>query len=321
MLAAGAGLVVRADRQADRAEAGAARRASRTCGARRYAEAAEATRGGEALLEGRAVRRAAPRPAARETDRAADRARAAAELHALCEQVRPLYAADALPANEARTALEHCRNLWAVRADIADRLADQPTPELEARWRSDLLDLGVLTAYLEVRAGGIPERARHSDRGRGTARPQRRTLPGAGPDARALGQLTDADVAEERAAEFPPRTAWEFLAVGRARLAAGDPAGAAAALDRCLESDPRSVWGNYFRGVCALKLNQPTEAVAAFSACLCSTPKAAWCLYNRGLAFAGTGRTDRATADLDLAAGPRPVHRPGGELLARLRRN
>jgi len=320
VVVAGVGLVVQGDRQVGRARA-ALRDGQLHLEHGRYREAAEAARTGEALLEGLPFARSL-RGKLNDTHRAADRAGAAADLHALCEQVRPLYAADVLPADQARTALEHCRQLWAVRADIADRLADQPTPELEARWRGDLLDLGILTAYLEGRAGGTPDQALAT-----LAEAEELLGPGGvlylerARNLRALGRPAEADAAERRAGDFPPRTAWEFLAVGRARLAAGDPAGAAAALDRCLGLDARSVWGNYFRGACALKLNQSTEAVAAFSACLALNPESAWCLYNRGLAFAAAGRKDRAAADLEHALARDPSIGPARDLLDRLRGN
>jgi tetratricopeptide (TPR) repeat protein len=301
VLVAGLGLVVQGDRQVGRARA-ALRDGQALLDQGRYREAAEACRTGEALLGG--VPFAGPlRTRLADTRQSADRAQAAAELHDVCERVRPLYAADVLPADQAQTAAEQCRALWSKRADIASRLADQPTPELEARWRADLLDLGILTAYLEGRGrDGAHERALT------TLAEAERLLGPSGVlylervrHLRALDRTADADAADQKAAEYPPRTAWEFLAVGRARLAADDPAGAAAGLDRCLELDPRSVWGNYFRGVCALRLNQPAEAVAAFSACLALNPDSAWCLYNRGLAFAAAGRPDRAAADKDRA--------------------
>jgi tetratricopeptide (TPR) repeat protein len=321
VLVAGLGLVVQGDRQVGRARA-ALRDGQALLDQGRYREAAEACRTGEALLGG--VPFAGPlRTRLADTRQSADRAQAAAELHDVCERVRPLYAADVLPADQARTAAEQCRTLWSKRADIASRLADQPTPELEARWRADLLDLGILTAYLEGRG-----RDRAHERALTTLAEAEQLLGPSGVlylerarHLRALDRAAEADAADRQAAEYPPRTAWEFLSVGRARLAADDLAGATARLDRCLELDPRSVWGNYFRGVCALRLNQPAEAVAAFSACLALNPDGAWCLYNRGLAFSAAGRTDRARTDLEHALARDPSLTPARELLGRLRGN
>ena len=319
VLVAAGGLVVQGDRQVGRARA-ALWHGQTHLEHGRYREASDASRSGIALLEGMPFA-GSLRSRLDATRQSADRAQAAADLHALCEQVRPLYAADVLPADQARTAAEPCRQLWAARTDVVSRLADQPTPELEARWRSDLLDLGVLTAYLEVRATGAHERALAI-----LAEAEELLGPSGvlylerARNAQALGRTAEADAAERRAADHPPRTAWEHLAVGRARLAAGDLPAAAAALDRSVQLDPRSVWGNYFRGVCALRLNQPVEAVAAFSACLALNPESAWCLYNRGLAYVAAGRVDRATADLEQALSRDPSMSAARELLGRLRR-
>jgi tetratricopeptide (TPR) repeat protein len=323
VLVAAAGLGLQGDRQVGRARA-ALRDGQSLLDQGRYREAAEACRTGEALLGG--VPFAGPlRTRLADTRQSADRAQAAAELHAVCERVRPLYAADILSDQQAAAAADLCQGLWAKRADIAGRLADQPTPELEARWRADLLDLGILTAYLEGRGG---HRVAAHDRAIGTLAEAESLLGPSGVlylerarHLRALGRTADADEADHKAAELPPRTAWEFLAVGRARLAAGNLTDAAALLDRCVELDPRSVWGNYFRGVCAMHLNQPAEAVAAFSACLALNPDGAWCLYNRGLAFAAAGRPDRAAADARHALARDATFAPARDLLTRLHGN
>jgi tetratricopeptide (TPR) repeat protein len=321
VVVAGAGVFVQGDRQSGRARA-ALRDGQALLDRGRYREAAEACRTAEALLEGLPFQRGL-RARLGETRQSADRAQAAADLHALCEQVRPLYAAEVLPPAQARGAADRCRELWAARTDIVSRLSDQPTPELEARWRTDLLDLGVLTAHLEARAAPT-DAAAHERSLMILAEAEELLGPSAvlylerARHARAVGRPAEADVAEGRAAQFAPRTAWDHLAVGRARLGAGDLAGAAVALDRCVELDPRSAWGHYHRGVCALRMNEPLVAVAAFSACLALHPDSAWCLYNRGLAYAAAGRADRATADLGQALARDPDHGPARELLGRL---
>jgi eukaryotic-like serine/threonine-protein kinase len=321
VLVAAAGLVMQANRQSSRARS-ALRDGQALLDQGRFREAAESCRTGEALVTGVPFQRSL-RAELGQTRQSAERAYAAAELHALCEQVRPLYAAGAVPPDQAGDALAHCRDLWAARADITSRLSAQPTPELEARWRTDLLDLGILTAHLEGAADDDPSAAH----GRSLAiLMEAEDLLGASGvlylerarHLRALGQMAEADTAERRAAELAPRTAWDYLAVGRARLGAGDLAGAAAALDKCVELDPRSVWGHYHRGVCALKMKDAPVALAAFSACLALHPDSAWCLYNRGLAFAAAGRADRAKADLAQALARDPNHRPARDLLARL---
>jgi tetratricopeptide (TPR) repeat protein len=321
VLVAGAGLVVQGDRQVGRARA-SLHEAEANIDQGRYRAAVEACRTGEALLGG--VPFAGQlRSRLGTTRQSAERAQAATALHALCEQVRPLYAADLLPIEQAHAAADQCRTLWASQAEIARRLDEQPSADMKRQFQTDLLDLGILTAYLEVRSNpNDPEAPRRAL----AILDEAASLFGStavldlerARNLRALGRGDEAAVADRQAAEHPPRSAWELLAVGRAKLASGDAAGAAAVLDKCVELDPRSVWGHYFRGACALKLNQPTEAVAAFSACLALNPESPWCLYNRGLAFSAAKRNDRAAVDLRAALARDPGLTPAKELLARL---
>jgi tetratricopeptide (TPR) repeat protein len=137
--------------------------------------------------------------------------------------------------------------------------------------------------------------------------------------AAALGRRELAAESAKQAERFPPRSAWEHLAVGRAYLGAGDVPRAAAELDRSLALDPASLWANYHRGACALKLGDPAGALAAFSACLALAPESGWCWYNRGLANADAGRPDRARADFDRAIGFDPTLTAAREARQRLR--
>ena len=303
---AGTGLFAGDARRAGRSEA-ALRDGEAYFHQGRYAEAVEALRGGEAVAEGLPFRRSLT-SRLREARQRAERGLAAEELHALCERVRPLYAADAIPAEQVRTAEARCRELWEQRGEIARRLADQPTPERERRWRADLLDLGILTAHLHARSAP-PGEAEPAHRralevlaetesllGPSAVLYRERTL-----HAVALGMRNLADESLDRARSLPPRTAWEHLAVGRACLAAGELGRAAEALDRCLELEPQSFWGNYHRGTCSLRLGKPDEAVASFTACIALSPRSAWCYSNRGLAHAAAGRPEQARADFERA--------------------
>jgi tetratricopeptide (TPR) repeat protein len=181
-------------------------------------------------------------------------------------------------------------------------------PALEARWKADLLDLGILTAYLTSRSAP-PDQAADAHRQALGILAQAESLSGPSgvlhleraAHARALGDASVADESARLAATLPSRSAWEHLAVGRAYLAAGEVGRAAAELDGALKLDPRSPWANYHRGVCSMRLNEPVEAVAAFTTCLDAAPEVAWCWYNRGLSFADAGRPNQARADFDRA--------------------
>jgi tetratricopeptide (TPR) repeat protein len=302
LVAASAGLVRYADRQADRAR-GSLHYGESYLEQRRYSEAAEACRAGETVLDGVPFHQSL-RARLAETRQAADRGQAAADLHQICERVRPLYAAEVIAPAQAREAAARCRDLWDRREDIARQLAGLPDAGPDSRWQTDLLDLGILTAHLEalMTAPGQAETA-HGRALDTLAEAEALLGPSAVLDlerarhARAIG----ADVRPAGRPPTPPAGAWEYLAIGRAHLAAGDVRAAATAIDRCLAADPRSFWGNYYKGACCLRLEEPTEAVAAFSACVALSPDSPWCMYNRGLAYSQSGRPDRALADFDRA--------------------
>ncbi|MDB5311800.1 MAG: serine/threonine protein kinase [Gemmataceae bacterium] len=306
VLAAGVGFWARSGRQVDRAET-AFRDGETHLQNGRYAEAVQAHRAGETLLDGVPFRQGL-RARLRESRRAAERGQAADDLHTLCEQVRPLYAADVVTPEQVRPVEARCRDLWARRDQIVQTLTGQPNPDLEPRWRGDLLDLGILTADLGVRAVSL-------DQAPGAHRQALATLTEAefliGPSgvlhlerarhARASGDPEAADAATRRARTLPPRTAWEHLAVGRAALGAGDVSRAAAEMDRALRLDPGSFWANYYKGTCRLRTAEPADALVAFSVCVALAPQSAWCFHNRGLAYAELGRLDDAQADFDRA--------------------
>jgi tetratricopeptide (TPR) repeat protein len=319
LVVAGLALFVRADRQADRA---AVALGEAEAGLRdgRYAEAAAACRGGEALLEGLPFQ-AALRTQLRDVGRAAERGRLAEELHLLCEHIRPLYAAELVTPGQARTVHDRCLDLWANRETIARTLDGGPA-DRGPRWRADLLDVAVLAAHLgprAVSATAAPAAHRRSlavlDEAESLLHPGPLLDLERVPHARALGQHAAADAALDRGLAATPRTAWEHVAVGRAALAAGDVDRAAAATDRALRLDPRSVWAGYYAGLCRLKADDPAGALAAFSGCVALAPDSAWCRHNRGLAYAALGRPAAAVADFDRAVDIDP--RLGAAWLAR----
>jgi tetratricopeptide (TPR) repeat protein len=303
--AAGVGLLRTGDRQVDRAKAALAAGEGHLR-EHRYAEAAEALRQGEAALDGLPLRHPLH-----------DRFRAArqdaagglvvTDMHQFCEGVRPLYAVETIPANQVRAVAALCREVWDGRAAIAAALSGRP-PDEQPRWRSDLLDIGILTAHLESRAAPSDRGAEANRRALDTLA-EAETLLGQSAGLylerarveRALGRTTEADAAASRPKELPPRTGWEHVAAARAHLGAGDAALAAAECERCLAREPDSLWANYYHGLCCLRLGRPIPAAAAFSACVARAPRSGWCAYNRGLAFALAGDPDRAVADFDRA--------------------
>jgi tetratricopeptide (TPR) repeat protein len=302
LLIVGAGLIARSEQQTDRARSALAE-GERHTAAGRYVEAAQALRGGEAWLEGVPMRREL-RSRLREALRAAERGQAGDELHALCEQVRPLYAADVIAPEQLRVVEGRCRELWERREVVARTLEGQPTAEREQRWRADLLDLGILTAHLGARPA-TPAAHRQAlavlDEATRLLGPSAVLHLERARHARALGMQSMADEATARAAELPPRTAWEHLAAGRTALGAGDLDRASADLERAVALDPHSLWASYYAGTCRLRRGDASGALAAFAACVALAPESGWCFYNRGLAYAELGKLDAAWADFDRA--------------------
>jgi eukaryotic-like serine/threonine-protein kinase len=276
-----------------------------------YREAAESFRGGVALIEG-VPGQLNLRDRLSQGRHDAERGQVAADLHTLCEHVRPLYAVEGIPPGQLKSVAAQCRTLWDQREVIDRQLLAHPGPD-DQPWRIDLLDLGILTAHLEVHAA-LPADCDTARRGALETLAQAEEL--LGPSGvlfeersrlqRALHLDRDADASVRRAEALPPRTAWECLVAGRTALAAGDVPKARVLLERSSALDPRSVWANYYLGLCCLRQGQPTEAIAAFSACVALAPESAWCVHNRGLAFLKAGRGEQAIKDFDKALASDP---------------
>jgi tetratricopeptide (TPR) repeat protein len=271
----------------------------------RYREAVEAFRGGEAIIDGVPLQHSL-RQRLRDARKVADRGRVMADLHSLCEQVRPLYAVEGMPTGQVRAVAAQCRTLWNERESIARELSGNSNHD--ARWKMDLLDLGILTAHLETLSAPADHIGTARLRALDTLAQAEELL---GPNcvlyrerarlATALNLRSEAEEADRRYRAMSPRTAWEHLAIGRSALGEGDAKRALAALDRSLELQPDTIWANYYRGLASLRLDRPIESVAAFSACVALLPDSAWCFHNRGLAYAMAGRPEQAMADVNRA--------------------
>jgi tetratricopeptide (TPR) repeat protein len=306
LTAGGASLVIQASTKVDRATA-ALREGESRLREGRFGEAIEALRGGEMLTADLPFQRTLD-ASLRETRMRAEQGQAAVELHLLCERLRPLYGAEIVSQSQQQMADTRCRELWAQRDTIVRRLEGQSTAELERQWRSDLLDIGILAANLQIRIAS-PGQAENAHRRAIAILDEADTLLGPSgvlyleraAHARALGWVAAADAAVRNANAFPPHTPWEHFAIGRAYLGAGENRRALSEMDRCLEREPASLWANYFRGVCSLRLGETTDASTAFSVCVALSPRSAWSFYSRGVAYSESGRHERAFADFNQA--------------------
>jgi tetratricopeptide (TPR) repeat protein len=215
---------------------------------------------------------------------------AARELTRLVDRIRSLYPFE----NQAATGLAEldaqCRELWAQREFIRQRL-DAGADEA-SHVDADLLDLAVLGASLRVRLEGPRARA-----------DSLRMLD----EAEALFGPSAA-LARERASlggsagEGPaPRTAWEHYALGRALLQDNDLDAAARHLDEAAVLEPESLWPVVYQGQCAYRRGNFREAVVSFSVCIGRDPHQVAGPFNRALAFEALGEGAAALADYTRA--------------------
>jgi serine/threonine protein kinase/Flp pilus assembly protein TadD len=238
----------------------------------------------------------------------AEQTRAVHELHQLADQVRFLYGVDSLPAARLRVLETQCRDLWERGEEIAGRLQAAVDAEGKQQMQSDLLDLAILWTDLHVRLAAAT--------GRGQARREAlqaldraETLFGPSPvlvrerqlHARALGQDELAAALERRAAELPPRTAWEHYALGRSLLRQNRLEEADRHFVAALDLQPEGLWPNFYRGLCAHRQGRYQEAVMAFSACVALAPESAGVLFNRAAALEALGAGEQALRDYDRA--------------------
>jgi serine/threonine protein kinase/Flp pilus assembly protein TadD len=233
--------------------------------------------------------------------RLAEAAEAAQELHLLAERVRDLYGAGGHPAGGLRAVEPRCRSFWEKRELIARQLGALPAAEVE-QVRNDLLDLTILWTDLRVRlAGKGGVNAARKEALEVLARAEDLFGPSCVLYCERRAHAAALGLAPPRQDRAAPRTAWEYYALGRAQLRAGDLEGAAAHFDRALALRPQSFWPNFYQGKCAYQRGRHEDAVLAFTACAALAPGKAWCYYDRGLAYEALGRANRALRDYDQA--------------------
>jgi serine/threonine protein kinase len=268
-----------------------------------YVEAGDAFRYGTELAEGVPFSDGLRRRLGEGTVRAR-RGRLAADLHALCERLRPLYGSERPSTADIE---DRARELWLQR-NLIIRAAGPGEPELEARLRTDLLDLAILYANLHARLAP-PERQNAVRTEALEILAEAETLFGPScvlceerrGHALALGRADLADAAARQEAGLAPQGAWETFALGRALYAAGDLPRAAELLDRAVALKPNDLWSNFMCGLVAYRAGNFGDALNAFSACVALAPNDAACIFNRGRAYQQLNQPDRAAEDFRRA--------------------
>jgi tetratricopeptide (TPR) repeat protein len=239
----------------------------------------------------------------------ARRRQAAARLANLANAIRLRHAGPRPAQAELRKLEQACRALWETRGKIPD-LALDGRQEIDRQVATDLLDVALIWADTRVQlANSKGPKRRQALRG------ALRILADAerlfGPKhvlyrqrqayAQALGLDDLAHTAARHAARVPPRTTWDYHAVGRSLYEADRFAEADGLFRKAVALDPRGFWPNFYQGLCAYRLGQCAEAVGAFRACISLSPHTAQAYYNRALAYTDLGQADRALQDYDHA--------------------
>jgi serine/threonine protein kinase/lipoprotein NlpI len=247
----------------------------------------------------------------------AQRGRLAEELNQIVDGVRVLYGVDPALFPRLRDLEARCRDFWDKRKEILAKLGEEPQPRMQPhrdepaqirqQVQHDLLDLAILLSNFRVRLAGDHDRAARREALRMLQEAEDSFWPSAvlyeerRGHTEALGLTEVAQKAAQRAAELPPKTAWEHYALGRALLHRGEQAGAARELERAVALEPNGVWASFYLGLCNYQLGRYSDAVEDFTACLTRPRPYASCFFNRGLAYVALGEHARALRDFDRA--------------------
>jgi serine/threonine protein kinase/Flp pilus assembly protein TadD len=271
-----------------------------------YSQAAERLSHGLSMAQGVPWGAALMRELSQELRRA-QRGQAVLQLHALAERFRFLCGGLA-PEGKLSSLRPLWTAVWDKRDGLLDRQEGELPPEVEEQLRTDLFDLGVIWADLSVRLAEPGQRAGACRAALAVLDTLEKQLGPSGAVcyqrqacAAELGLDDVASAAGSRAAELPPRSAWEHYVLGRALLQTGDLKAALAALNQASELQPQAFWPQFHRGVCAQRLGRHEEAAHAFEVCIALAPDKAECWCNRGVALAALGRYASALRDYQRA--------------------
>jgi serine/threonine protein kinase/Flp pilus assembly protein TadD len=240
--------------------------------------------------------------------RLAKRAEAVQALHTAANRIRFLFDPESLSFPEIQSLDACCRAVWDARNLITDRSHGELDPEVEQGLQTDLLELAILWADVQVRL--LPERTNGVARREALRRlEEAETL--FGPSlalsrerqlhAEALGLPDLAGAAAHAAAAQAPQTPWEHYALGRSLLRSGKFELAAPPLEQAIALQPQNFWPHFSLGKCAYRLRHYEDAITAFTACITLAPQSAPCYFNRALAHAALSQTDRALHDYSRA--------------------
>ena len=230
----------------------------------------------------------------------AERGQTVQELHALADQIRYLYGAEQLPAATVEELAGRCREEWGERRRLLEPAGLDLGAWIEKRLQTDLLNLGLIWADLQVRLAPAKKHAQAQDHALGVLA-EVESLFGPNPVLyrerqvllEGLGRKQEARAAAAQAATCEPKSGWEHYALGRYSYRSGSFKDAAASFERAIDLHPRDFWPHFYAGICAYRLQRYDQAVSAFDVAVALAEQSPECWFNRGLANAALGRQVR----------------------------
>jgi tetratricopeptide (TPR) repeat protein len=238
----------------------------------------------------------------------AKRAVVARDLHAAVVRLRLLYDAPGMTPSDLGSLAERCLAIWNRRNSLVGMEDADLTPALEQQIQLDLLDLALLWTDFHVRQA-LPDTLDAARREGLSMLGEADGLFGPSPVlarrerelAEALGLQDQAAEAERRAAQLPPRSAWDHVALGRSLLHRAAFEQASVEFKKAFDLEPKEFWPNFYAGVCAYRQENHYKALADFHACVTLASETPECWYNRALAWTALGDTEQAVRDYDRA--------------------
>ncbi|HEV8062406.1 MAG TPA: protein kinase [Gemmataceae bacterium] len=216
-------------------------------------------------------------------------------LHDLADRIRFFGGGNAGAASRALALEPACLLLWEKRRQIIAKLVGEERSMVDAGAKTDLLDLAIFLADMQDFSVSAP---RHDSAKSVEILRQAQALLGSSPALHAELLRRDARMTSS---DQIPQTAWENLAVGRARLKVGDLIEASSYFEEAVRLEPHGLWPNFLQGQCCYRQGRFSAAARAFSICIGAAPEAWGCFHNRSLALTALGEFEPALADCERA--------------------
>jgi eukaryotic-like serine/threonine-protein kinase len=231
----------------------------------------------------------------KQSQRALDAVATRRSLHDLADRLRFIGGANAGAAPRALALEPACLLLWEKRRQIMAKLHGEEPSTFDEDARTDLIDLAIFLADLQDFSAFAP---RQDCSKSVEILCQAQALVGSSPALDAELLRRDPRIVSRARA---PRTAWELVAVGRARFKVGDLTQAASYFEQAVRLEPHGLWPNFLHGQCCYRQGRFSAAARAFSICIGAAPNAWGCFHNRSLALTALGDFEPALADCERA--------------------